>query len=92
VRGIIVAEYRAPLPALYSATSATFTGIGGFSTCLDLDWQAASRPRRKRVPPTAHILNVFLFIGYYPGGSIDDESKRIVIGLINTISNIIPAQ
>src|SRR2546428_11541159 len=52
---MIVAEYRAPLLAACSSTVATFTGTGGFCTCLD--WQATSRASGKRVPPTTHALN-----------------------------------
>src|SRR5438552_19046424 len=55
MRGIIVAEYRAPLLAACSSTVATFTGTGGFCTCLDL--QAKSRTRGKSVPQTTHALN-----------------------------------
>src|SRR5438552_13791717 len=54
---MMVAEYRAPLLAACSSTVATFTGTGGFCTCLD--WQANSRTSGKSVPQTIHALNPF---------------------------------
>jgi hypothetical protein len=31
---MIVAEYRDPLPTVFTSTAATFTGMGGFSACF----------------------------------------------------------
>src|ERR1700736_6536587 len=60
MRGIIVAEYRDPLPAEFSSTATTFTGTAGLSTCFD--WQAVSRGIRTMLTFKATAASVFGFI------------------------------